>query len=205
MGCSTKGIPVNCKRVYRIYKCLKLQRHRPSKNKKKVIVKMPLTEPLFCNHVWAIDSLFDSLTNGRLIKIMTVEDLFSRFCLAIEVGFSIPTKAVVEVLEGCMKIYGLPRIIRTDQGPEFRSLGLQKFIQKQGICHEFTEKGSPWQNGSLESFNGKLRDECLGRNLFENQTKAKEVIQRYRIFYNSERPHSRLEGKTPNEVFGYGP
>jgi putative transposase len=99
---------------------------------------------------------------------MTVEDLFSRLSPGIDVRFSIPAKTVIEVLEECIQLYGIPRIIRTDQGPEFRSQTFQKFIQKYGIRHEFTEKGSPWQNGNLESLGGKLRDECLGRNLFDN-------------------------------------
>lgn len=201
LAINRRGIDANPKKVYRIYKCLNLQRYRPRKNKKKIIVKMPLTEPLFCNHVWAVDFLFDALTNGRRIKIMTVEDLFSRLSPGIDVRFSIPAKAVIGVLEECIQVYGIPRIIRTDQGPEFRSLTFQKFIQKYGIRHEFTEKGSPWQNGNLESFNGKLRDECLGRNIFDNPLQAKEVIQKHRIFYNTERPHSSLNGKTPSEVF----
>ncbi len=102
---------------------------------------------------------------------------------------------VIEVLEECFRLYGIPRIIRTDQEPEFRSINFEKFIRKHGIRHEFTEKGSPWQNGTLESFNGKLIDECLSRNIFENPKQAKEVI---------ERPHSSLEGKTPYEVFKDG-
>ena len=198
-----RGIPANRKRVYRIYKSLCLQRQRPRRNKKLIAVQMPLTESLYCNHVWAVDFLFDALTDGRRIKIMTVEDLFSRFSLGIDCRFSIPAKIVVEILEDCIRLYGIPGIIRIDQGPEFRSLTFQKFIQKYGIRHEFTEKGCPWQNGNLESFNGKLRDECLSRNLFENPKQAKEVIQKHRIFYNTERPHSSLNDRTPSEVFRY--
>lgn len=164
---------------------------------------LPLTKPLFCNHIWAVDFLFDALTDGRHIKIMTVEDIFSRFSLSIEPALSIPARLVIKVLEECIRLYGIPRIIRTDQGPEFRSLTFQKFVQKYGIRHEFTEKGSPWQNGSLESFNGKLRDECLNRSLFESPTQAKEVIEKHRVFYNTERPHSSLNGKTPLEIFRY--
>lgn len=196
------GTIANHKKVYRIYKSLNLQRLKPRKNKKlTAAVQLPLAEPLHCNHVWAVDFVFDAFTNGRRIKFMTVEDLFSRFSTGIDSQFSIPAKRVVEVLEDCLRLYGVPRIIRTDQGPEFRSLTFQKFLQKHGIRHEFTEKGSPWQNGGLESFNGKFRDECLNRNLFESPLQTKEVIQKYRIFYNTERPHSSLDNKTPSEVF----
>jgi len=98
--------------------------------------------------------------------------------LRIDCKFSIPAKVVIEVLTDCIGLYGIPGIIRTDQGPEFQSLTFQKFIQKYGIRHEFIEKGSPWQNGMIESFNGKLRDECLNRNLFENPVQAKDIIQK---------------------------
>ncbi|WP_460176639.1 IS3 family transposase [Thermodesulfovibrio hydrogeniphilus] len=198
------GIHANHKRVYRIYKSLGLQRQKPRKNKKRIIVQKPLTEPIFCNYVWAIDFMFETLEDGRLIKIMTIEELLSRFSLGIEVGFSITAKVVIEVLEECFRVYGIPRIIRTDQGPEFRSLSFEKFIRKHGIRHEFTERGSPWENGTLESFNGKLREECLSRNIFENAKQAREVIEEYRNFYNTERPHSSLGGKTPSEVYRNG-
>ncbi len=197
-----RGHRINRKKVYRIYRSLDLQRQRPRKNKKLSMAQLPLTAPQYPNHVWAVDFLFDRLTNGRLIKFMTIEDIFSRFSPGIDVQFSIPAHRVIEVLEECIRIYGKPKIIRTDQGPEFRSRSFQKFLQKYGIRHEFIEKGSPWQNGNLESFNGKFRDECLNRNLFENIPQTKEVIVKYRKFYNTERPHSSLDGKSPSEVYG---
>jgi transposase InsO family protein len=108
---------------------------------------------------------------------------------------------VIDVLEDCFKRYATPRIIRTDQGPEFRSKLFEKFVQQHRIKHEFTEKGSPWQNGNLESFAGKLRDECLNRNIFNTLATAKEVIEKYRNFYNNHRPHSSLHNKVPYEVY----
>ncbi len=107
------GVLANHKKVYRIYRGLSLQRLKPRKNKKlSVTMQLPLTEPLFCNHVWAIDFLFDNLTDGRRIKFMTVEDLFSRFAVGIDSRFSIPAKVVVEVIEVCIQIYDTPRVIR---------------------------------------------------------------------------------------------
>lgn len=204
LAVNKKITTANHKKVYRIYKNLDLQKQRPRKNKKMPSVHLPLTEPLYANHVWAIDFIFDALSNGKLIKCMPIEDLFSRFVIAIDVQFSIPAQGVISVLQECFGIYAIPRIIRTDQGPEFRSIKFQKFVKQYGIRHEFTQKGSPWQNGDLESFNAKFRDECLDRNLFENLPKAKEVIEKHRIFYNTERPHSSLNDKTPSEVYGYG-
>jgi putative transposase len=163
-----QGIRINHKKVYRIYKSLDLQRQKPRKNKRVSMPRTPLTEPRYPNHIWAVDFLFDSLASGRLIKFITIEDIFSRFCPGIDVHFSIPARIAVEVLEKCIGLFGIPGIIRTDQGTEFRSLTFQKFLQKQGIRHEFIEKASPWQNGNLESFNGKFRDECLNRNIFED-------------------------------------
>jgi len=166
----SQGIVVNHKKIYRIYRSLNLQRQKPKRKKKLITVEYALIEALYCNHIWAVDFLFDAVLDGRIIKILTVEDIFSRFSLGIDCGFSIPAKVVIEVLKDCIGLYGIPGIIRTDQGSEFRSLTFERFIQKYGIRHEFTEKGSPWQNGMIESFNGKLRDECLNRNLFENLT-----------------------------------
>lgn len=123
--------------------------------------------------------------------------------MGIEVSFSITAKTVIEVIERCFMVYVMPKVIRTDQGPEFRSLIFEKFVKKHGIRHEFTEKGSPWQNGTLESFNGKFREKCLSRHLSESQQHTKEVVEKYRKFYNTERPHSSLCNQSPSEVLGY--
>ncbi len=111
---------------------------------------------------------------------MTSEELFNRFSLGIEVGLSVSAKMVIEVIEECFRLYRIPRIIRTDQGLEFRSVKFEKFIEKYNIKHKFTEKGSPCQNGTLESLNSKLRGECPSRNIFENLMYAREVIEEYR-------------------------
>ncbi len=200
-----QGREINHKKVYRIYRGLNLQRKRPRKKKKTLQIQLPLTEPGYPNHVWAVDFLFDSIKDGRLIKLMPVEDLFSRFSPGIDIQFSIPSERVVEFLEECFRICGKPEVIRTDQGPEFRGKAFERFLERQRIRHEFTEKGSPWQNGDVESFIGKLRDECLNRNLFKSLDQAKEVVKGYRKFYNIERPHSSLNGKVPYEEYkGYG-
>ncbi len=135
---------------------------------------------------------------------MPIEDLYSRFVLAIEVSFSITAHIVISVLKECFRAYGIPKILRTDQGAEFRGKIFERFVQQHGIRHEFTAKGSPWQNGDLESFNGKFRDECLSRNLFEDLAETRQMIEKHRIFYNTERPHSGLNGKTPAEVYREG-
>jgi len=200
-----KKIPsINHKKVYRIYKNLQLQRQRPRKNKKNLSISLPLTELRRVNHIWAIDFIFDALSNGKVIKCMPIEDLYSRFVLAIEVSFRIRADKVISVLKECFRVYGIPKILRTDQGAEFRGKIFERFVQQHGIRHEFTAKGSPWQNGDLESFNGKFRDECLSRNLFEDLAETRQMIEKHRIFYNTERPHSGLNRKAPEEVYREG-
>ena len=196
-----QGLTVNHKKVYRLYRALNLQRCRAKKNRKTIIPSSTLTEPQYRNHVWAIDFLFDTLIDGRLIKLMPVEDLFSRFSLGIDVHFSISSRRTIEFLEECFRKYGKPDIIRTDQGSEFRSNVFRRFLESNRIRHEFIEKASPWQNGNLESLIGKLRDECLNRRVFDSLQTAQEVVERYRMFYNNERPHSGLNNKTPYEEY----
>jgi putative transposase len=197
-----KTMKINHKKVYRLYRMLNLQRaHKIRKNKGWNAAEIPLTEPLYPNHVWALDFLFDRTSDGRLIKLMPVEDIFSKFSPGINLRFRIQSICACEFLENLFKKYTPPEIIRTDQGPEFRSETFNKFLEKYRIKHEFTQKGSPWQNGHIESFIGKLRDECLQRNIFKNIHHAKILIEEYRMFYNTIRPHNSLKGCSPCEIY----
>ena len=128
----SQGIVVNHKKIYRIYRSLNLQRQKPKRKKKLITVEYALIEALYCNHIWAVDFLFDAVLDGRIIKILTVEDIFSRFSLGIDCGFSIPAKVVIEVLKDCIGLYGIPGIIRTDQGPEFGVLLLRDSFKNMG-------------------------------------------------------------------------
>jgi len=132
---------------------------------------------------------------------MPVEDLFSRFSIGIYVNISITAEMIVGFLQECFRQHGRPEIIRTDQGPEFRSKVFERFLQSHRIRHEFTEKASPWQNGDIESHIGKIREECLMRKVFDSLRSAQECLEEYRMFYNTRRPHSGLDGKTPYEEY----
>jgi len=196
------GFIVNHKKVYRIYRELNLQKTKKTRQKNKIISKSPsLSEANKPNEIWSIDFAFDRIASGKLVKIMPIIDICSRFCIGTTAEFSITGEDVVDVIEKCFEIYGKPKIIRTDRGSEFRSREFEKFLERSRVKHEFINKGSPWENGIIESFIGKLREECLNMHEFSNLEEMKEIIEGYRRFYNFKRPHSGLGGKTPYECY----
>jgi putative transposase len=149
--------------------------------------------------VWAYDFVFDACANGQQLKCLTVVDEFTRECLAIDVAGSIRFNRVIEVLAQLVSVHGAPRYLRSDNGPEFVSKAILKWLGKANIDTAHIDPGKPWQNGSNESFNGKFRDECLAMEWFRNRIDAKIVIEGYRRHYNEVRPHSSLEMLTPME------
>lgn len=151
------------------------------------------------NHVWSYDFLMDRTEDGRRLKLMPVVDEYTRECLVIEVGRSITSTGVVEVLWGLMEERGEPGYIRSDNGPEFIAEAIKGWLAQAGVETLYIEPGSPWENGYSESFNSKLRDELLNRELFLSLTEAKVVVEEYRQHYNRRRPHSALGYKTPAE------
>ncbi len=198
-----EGIVVNHKKVYRIYRELNLQ--RPKKKKKiriGLIESMPalkLTKPIYPNAVWVTDFIHDSLKNNRPLRSLIIQDAYTKKVVGYRIDRSITAEDVTDTFKEAISVYGKPHILRSDNGPEFRSKSLNSFLNTNRITHEFIEKGKPYQNGIAESFMDKLRDECLNLHLFRNIEEAKEVIGNYINFYNSERPHSSLNYKTPIE------
>lgn len=151
------------------------------------------------NHVWAYDFIHDSCAHGRKLKCLVVVDEWTRECLAIEVGGRIPARRVKEVLERLFEEHGHPEFFRSDNGPEFIAKNLGKWLVEREIGTAFIEPGKPWQNGSVESFNDKFRDECLNMEWFRSREEAKLKIEIWRRRYNEHRPHSSLGYRTPNE------
>lgn len=149
------------------------------------------------NSVWSYDFVFDACANGQPLKCLTVVDEYTREALAIEVAGSIRSSRVIEVLSKLVSVRGAPRYLRSDNGPEFVSVALLKWITEQGIECALIDPGKPWQNGTTESFNGKFRDECLAMEWFRNRLEAKIVIEDWRQHYNQVRPHSSLNYETP--------
>lgn len=131
------------------------------------------------------------------MRLLNIVDEFTRECLTIEVGRKFTGKKVVEVLKELFAIRGRPKHIRSDNGPEFASKTVKKWLNDSGVGTLFIEPGSPWKNGYIESFNGKLRDECLNGELFLSLAEARYVVDRWRMDYNHHRPHSRLNCMTP--------
>ena len=157
--------------------------------------------PTMANAVWSYDFVFDACANGQQLKCLTVVDEFTRESLAIDVAGSIRSARVIEVLSKLISVRGAPRYLRSDNGPEFVSVALLKWVVEQRIESVLIDPGKPWQNGTTESFNGKFRDECLAMEWFRNRIEAKVVIEDWRQHYNTVRPHSSLQYETP-EAFG---
>lgn len=177
---------------------LNLPKRRPRKRRCGTDIRMPgATHP---NNVWSYDFVHDRLAGGGAIKMLCVLDEHTRECLAIEVGKSLRNQDVILTLSRLMRLYGKPAYIRSDNGAEFTATAVMKWLRDQNIGPAFIKPGSPWQNGFVESFNGKLRDECLNREWFIDRREAKVVIEKWRQFYNNERPHSALGNRTPAEV-----
>lgn len=156
--------------------------------------------PMHRNHVWAYDFVQDRTRDNRKFRMLTVIDEFTRECLAIKVGRRLNSQDVLEVLGDLMVARGIPDHIRSDNGSEFRAKVVRKWIGRIGAKTLYIEPGSPWENGYNESFNGKLRDECLNVELFNNLMEAKIVIERWRKHYNTIRPHSSLGHRPPAPV-----
>ena len=152
------------------------------------------------NEVWAYDFVFDRCTDGQPIKCLTIVDEGSRECLAIDVAGSIRSRRVIEVLASLVAARGAPRHMRSDNGPEFIAYAVQDWLRTEEIETAYSEPGKPWQNGMNESFNGRLRDECLNTEWFANRAEAPVLIEEFRKRYNEHRPHSSLGYRTPNEV-----
>ena len=144
----------------------------------------------------------DTCADNRSLKCLTVVDEFTRECLVIDVGGSIRSGRVIDVLSQLVSVHGAPQYLRSDNGPEFVALALLRWVQTIGIDPAFIDPGKPWQNGTDESFNGKFRDECLNLEWFRNRLEAKVGIERWRRHYNEARPHMSLGDLTPAEFKG---
>jgi putative transposase len=151
------------------------------------------------NHVWTCDFVHDACANGRKLKMLTVVDEFTRQCHRIEVATRLSGRSVLVVMQDLFAVHGVPRFLRSDNGPEFIAKALKLGLDQSGCGNRYIDPGSPWQNGHGESFNGKLRDECLNLEVFHHPDHARAVVELWRRQYNGERPHSSLGYHTPSE------
>ncbi len=144
--------------------------------------------------------MHDRCANGQKLKMLTVVDEWTRACVAIEVDDRIPAARVINVIQALMHQYGAPCFLRSDNGPEFIAKALKTWLQRRGVQTAYIDAGKPWQNGTNESFNGKIRDECLNLEWFRHRLEARIVIAPWRQQYNEQRPHSSLGYQTPAQV-----
>ena len=195
-----KGRIVNHKKVYRIYSEEELKLRRKKSKKLSEFRGSPMAVPAKPNERWSLDFVHDTLFNGRRFRTLNVVDDHTRECLGIEVDFSLPGARVTRSLDRMIWWYGKPAVIVSDNGPELRSKHVQKWAKQHGIDWHFIDPGKPMQNAFVESFNGKFRDECLNDCWFTSISEARDLTEKWRNDYNTERPHSSLNYQTPTEV-----
>ena len=153
--------------------------------------------PEYKDHVWSYDFMVERTSNGRIFRILNIIDEFSRECLSIKVDRKIRSQDVLDELFNLFIFRGIPGHIRSDNGPEFTAKAVRKWLYRLGVKTLFIERGSPWENGYIESFNGKLRDELLDREIFTTLEEARALIEQWRREYNQVRPHSALGYRPP--------
>ena len=191
---------VNHKRVYRLYRDENLAVRKRRKGRRPLNERVPLVAAAHENQTWSMDFVSDSLCSGRRIKFLTVADDFSHECVTVAADFGIGGEYVTRLLDQAACFRGYPQAIRTDNGPEFVSRAFLGWAQRHGIQHILIQPGRPMQNGYIESFNGKFRDECLNEHWFETLAQAREIVRVWAIDYNEVRPHSSI-GRIPPRRF----
>ncbi len=195
-----EGWEVNHKRVWRIWRRegLKVPMKQPKRGRLWLndgsCIRL---RPSWKNHVWAYDFVHDRTKDGRAFRMLTVIDEYSRECLAIVTKRKLKSGDVLETLENLFIDRGMPDHIRSDNGAEFTAKAVRSWLGKMEVKPTYIEPGSPWENGYNESFNGKLRDELLDRELFDTLNEAQVLIERWLIHYNTKRPHSSLGYRPP--------
>jgi putative transposase len=193
------GLLVNHKRLYRLYREEGLQVRR--RQRKRVAQRQrpcprALSGP---NQQWSLDFLSDALAWGRRIRLLAVIDTYTREALAIDVDTSIPGRRVAAVLSRLIAERGIPAELLMDNGPELTGKALDQWAYERGVQLRFIDPGKPVQNAWIESFNGRLRDECLNEHWFVSVADARQIIEAWRTDYNRQRPHSSLGYLTPEE------
>lgn len=200
-----EGWAINRKRVHRLYRLEGLQvRMRVRRRKRLSLHRGPAPSPTRLGERWSMDFVHDQLVNGRAFRVLTVVDNWSRESVLLEADFRLTGEHVVAALSRVAQNRPLPRSITVDHGTEFTSRALDQWAWENGIQLDFTRPGKPTDNGLCESFNGRLRDECLNANEFESIDEARQKIEAWRVDYNDYRPHGALGHLTPSEYVRSG-
>jgi putative transposase len=197
-----EGWSVNLKRVHRLWRREGLKVPQVQRKRRRLgssengCARRRAERP---DHVWSYDFIHDQTTDGRGLKILPVVDEYTRECLTIEVERSLTAEDVVSTLEYLFEVRGVPAHIRSDNGPEFIACAVKSWLARRGSETIYIAPGSPWENAYSETFNSRLRDELLDREMFETLKEAKVILEDHRLDYNHRRPHSSLGYQTPAE------
>jgi len=194
-----EGWRVNHKRVERLYREEGLSLRRRRRRKRLSHLRVIRPRPAAANQAWALDFVYDSLMSGKRFRALTVIDEWSRESLAIEVDVSLTGERVARVLDRLAIGRGAPAVLQSDNGPEFTGRVLDQWAYDNQVRLQFIEPGKPIQNAFIESFNSRLREECLNEHVFVSLADARNKIEKWRLEYNRERPHSSLGHLTPEE------
>jgi len=194
-----EGWAVNHKRVYRLYQEEGLAVRSTKRRKRASHVRVSVPAAKGPNEHWSMDFMADELVSGQRFRILTLVDNFTRESLMVEAGLSMTGKQVAAYLTTLAVSRGLPKVITVDNGCEFCSKVLDAWAYRHGVQLHFIRPGKPVENAFIESFNGRLRDECLNENLFLSLADAKNKIETWRIDYNTKRPHSSLGDMSPSD------
>lgn len=194
-----KEMVINHKKVYRLYSALNLKYRRKQAKRRKMPVQKPIIPPTAKDQRWSMDFMNDSLYDGRRFRILNIIDDFGREALLGHADFSISGVRLVRLMDRIKETRQLPRQIVVDNGPEFTSKAFLEWADKNHVDIHFIDKGKPTQNALIESYNGKLRDECLNEHWFKNIQEARIAIEAWVEHYNTDRPHSSLGGLSPYE------
>jgi putative transposase len=195
-----EGWKVNHKRVERIWReeGLKVPKRQPKRRRlwfnNGSCIRL---RPEYRNHVWSYDFLAERTSDGKAIRMLNIIDEYTKECLAIKVGRKITSSDVIDTLADLFIERGSPKFIRSDNGPEFVAELLRRWLKELGVQTAYIEPGSPWENGYIESFNGKFRDELLNGEIFDTITEAQVITEQWRMYYNAIRPHSSLKYRPP--------
>lgn len=194
-----QGRPWNHKRIYRVYKLMKLNLRRAAKRRLPKRERIPLYVPRLPDSVWSADFMSDALICGRRYRLFNVVDDFNREALHVEVDTSLTSERLIRVFEHLRQTRGLPQVLRTDNGPEFLGEVFTQWAKAAGMAIQYIQPGKPNQNAYIERFNRTLRNELLDQHLFSRLDDVREAVYWWMLEYNEQRPHDSLGDLTPIE------
>lgn len=194
-----EGVEVNHKKLFRLYREERLTVRKRGGRKRALGTRRPILVPDRANQRWSLDFVSDALSDGQRFRVLCIVDDCTREALATVVDRSMSGRRMTRELDELIRRRGKPDVIVSDNGTEMTSHAVLRWCQDTGVGWHYIAPGKPMQNAFVESFNGRLRDECLNENLFGNLAEARRIIETWRIDYNINRPHTSLNGQTPTE------